>query len=102
MSEYYHHLLDFVNHKLNRLIRAVHIFVMLSFTERKLDTPKRSIVKAVLWNLLGLVTMALVGYLLTGSISTGGTMAVINTALGFSLYLVYERIWSRVRWGRHV
>jgi len=67
-----------------------------------LDTPKRSIVKAVLWNLLGLVSMALVGYLLTGSISTGGAMAVINTALGFSLYLIYERVWSRVRWGRHV
>ena len=32
----------------------------------------------------------------------GGAMALINTAIGFTLYLVYERVWSRVRWGRHV
>lgn len=83
-------------------MRTVQILVMLSSKERNLDTRKRSIVKAVLWNMLGLVSMALVGFLLTGSISTGGTMAAINTALGFSLYLIYERVWSRVQWGRHV
>lgn len=67
-----------------------------------MDTTKRTLVKAVLWNVLGLFTMGLVGYLATGSWLTGGAMAVINTALGFTLYVLYERLWSRIGWGRDV
>lgn len=67
-----------------------------------METRKRSLLKAVIWNLIGFASMALVGFILTGSFVTGGSMAVINTALGFSMYLGYERIWSNIRWGRHV
>ncbi len=65
-----------------------------------METLKRSWLKAVLWNLLGLISMALVGLALTGSLFMGGAMAVINTAIGFSLYLLYERMWDRISWGR--
>ncbi len=68
----------------------------------KMETRKRSLVKAVIWNLMGLLMMSLVGLLATGSVAVGGAMALINTAIGFTLYLVYERVWSHVRWGRHV
>ena len=27
-------------------------------------------------------------------------MAAINTTIGLSCYVVYERIWSRIDWGR--
>lgn len=67
-----------------------------------METRKRTLVKGLLWIALGLVTMSLVGLLFTGSIALGGTMAMINSAIGFVCYLVYERLWSRVRWGRHV
>ncbi|WP_127115075.1 DUF2061 domain-containing protein [Shimia sediminis] len=67
-----------------------------------METRKRSLVKAVIWNLMGLLMMSLVGLLATGSVAVGGAMALINTAIGFTLYLVYERVWSHVRWGRHV
>jgi len=67
-----------------------------------METRKRSLVKAVLWNLLGFTVMMLVGFFLTGSFATGGWMAVINTFLGFALYLGYERIWAKIAWGRYV
>lgn len=67
-----------------------------------MESRKRSLVKAVIWNLIGLLMMSLVGLIATGSAAVGGVMAVINTAIGFTLYLVYERVWSNVRWGRHV
>lgn len=67
-----------------------------------METRKRSLVKAVIWNLLGLMMMSLVGLVATGSAAVGGAMALINTAIGFTLYLIYERVWSNVRWGRHV
>lgn len=67
-----------------------------------METRRRSLVKAVIWNLIGLAVMAIVGLAATGSAAVGGAMALINTAVGLVMYLVYERIWSRIRWGRHV
>ncbi|WIY25596.1 DUF2061 domain-containing protein [Parasedimentitalea psychrophila] len=65
-----------------------------------METRVRSLVKALIWNIIGLGSMALVGFLATGSIAVGGVIALINTAIGFTLYLLYERIWSRIGWGR--
>jgi uncharacterized membrane protein len=44
--------------------------------------------------------MALVGWAFTGSVVLAGGMAVANMAIGFATYLIHERIWARVRWGR--
>ncbi|MEZ5885353.1 MAG: DUF2061 domain-containing protein [Paracoccaceae bacterium] len=65
-----------------------------------MESRERTLVKALLWSLLGLGSMALVGALLTGSASLGGAMAVLNTLIGLCCYVIYERIWARVRWGR--
>lgn len=65
-----------------------------------METAQRSVLKAVLWNLLGLVTMTATGFLLTGSATMGGAMAVLNTGIGFVTYFGYERVWARVTWGR--
>lgn len=66
-----------------------------------MESRKRTVVKAVLWNLIGLLAMAVVGFAATGSLALGGGMALVNAALGFALYIVYERVWSRVAWGRN-
>lgn len=65
-----------------------------------METRARSLVKAVLWNAIGLAVMTLVGLAMTGSAAIGGAMAAINTAIGLSAYFLYERLWSRVAWGR--
>lgn len=67
-----------------------------------MESRARSIVKAVIWNLIGLLMMCVVGFVATGSFAVGGAMALINAAIGLTLYVVYERIWAQVRWGRHV
>lgn len=67
-----------------------------------METRRRSMVKAVIWNLIGLATMAGVGLLATGSAALGGTLALINTGIGLVTYVLYERIWAAIRWGRHV
>ncbi|MEL6913463.1 MAG: DUF2061 domain-containing protein [Pseudomonadota bacterium] len=65
-----------------------------------MESRSRTIVKTVLWTLLGFLVMTGVGILLTGSVTLGGTMAVINSLLGFLTYFLYERVWARIRWGR--
>ena len=65
-----------------------------------MDSKKRTMIKAVLWNIIGLAMMALVGLLMTGSAALGGAMAVMNATIGLISYIVYERAWARVSWGR--
>lgn len=65
-----------------------------------METAKRSLLKAVLWNGLGLVSMTLTGLYLTGSVTLGGALAAMNTLIGFTVYMIYERIWARIAWGR--
>ena len=65
-----------------------------------MDTTLRTLVKAILWQLLGFALMALTAWVFTGSMAEGGAIAVTATVLGFVSYFLYERLWSRVRWGR--
>lgn len=67
-----------------------------------METRVRTLVKSVLWTALGVVVMVVVGFAFTGSFVTGGAMALINAVIGFASYLLYERIWAGIRWGRHV
>lgn len=66
-----------------------------------METRRRSVVKAVVWNAMGLAVMTLVGLIATGSAAVGGALALVNTAIGLTLYVIYERIWSGISWGRH-
>lgn len=65
-----------------------------------METRARTLVKAVVWNAIGLAVMSLVGLAMTGSAAVGGAMAAINTTIGLTSYFLYERIWSRINWGR--
>lgn len=65
-----------------------------------MDSGKRTILKAILWNVLGLATMCAVGLAATGSVALGGGIAVANTVIGLVCYVIYERVWARIGWGR--
>ena len=65
-----------------------------------MDTTTRTIAKAVCWQVLGLIVMTLVGYLFTGSVGTGGAVALIGAAIGLVTYYLHEKLWERVPWGR--
>ena len=67
-----------------------------------METRKRSLLKALIWNAIGFAMMSLVGLIATGSMAVGGVMALVNSAIGLTLYVIYERVWSGIRWGRNV
>ncbi len=67
-----------------------------------METRRRTALKAIIWNVMGLAMMALVGLVATGSATVGGLMALVNAAIGLVMYVLYERIWAGIRWGRHV
>lgn len=67
-----------------------------------METGKRTFVKTIIWQILGLLTMSLVGFAITGSLVSGGALAVANTGVGVVTYITYERVWSKINWGRRL
>lgn len=67
-----------------------------------METRRRTLAKALIWNLMGLLVMSVVGLATTGSLKVGAMTAAINVFIGFVMYVFYERVWSVVNWGRHV
>ena len=65
-----------------------------------METRRRTLAKAIIWQLIGLVVMSGVGWALTGSVAVGSGIAVINSLVGFVTYILYERFWARIGWGR--
>lgn len=65
-----------------------------------METHRRTMVKATLWQLVGLLVMAGLGFLFTGSIGSGGLLALFSALIGFVNYVIYERVWARISWGR--
>ena len=65
-----------------------------------METPARTAFKAITWQICGLISMTLIGYLTTGSVSAAGSIAIASAATGFVAFFVHERVWNSVSWGR--
>lgn len=65
-----------------------------------MDTNGRIMAKALSWQGLGLCSMTALGYAFTGSLGEGGALAIASTAVGMVCYVLHEKLWARVRWGR--
>lgn len=65
-----------------------------------MDTPKRLFVKSVTWQGTGFFAMLAIGWLITGSVSAGGSIAFAGMISGFCAYFLHELLWSKIAWGR--
>jgi len=65
-----------------------------------MDRPRRTLVKAITWQALGLLTMTGIGFVVTGSVGAGGSIALSGAGIGAVFYVVHERVWACIRWGR--
>jgi uncharacterized membrane protein len=65
-----------------------------------MESKVRLLTKAITWQVAGLFTMTLIGYLFTGSIAASGGIAIVGSVTGFVSYFAHEVAWSKVSWGR--
>nr|WP_210200590.1 DUF2061 domain-containing protein [Cohaesibacter celericrescens] len=56
--------------------------------------------KSITWQVMGLLSMTIVGYLFTRSISASGGIALSGAVIGFVCYFLHEKLWSHIGWGR--
>lgn len=65
-----------------------------------METPTRTAFKAATWQICGLITMTLIGYVTTGSFQAAGSIAIAGAVAGFVTFFVHERVWNCIAWGR--
>ncbi|MBB4051564.1 putative membrane protein [Devosia subaequoris] len=65
-----------------------------------METPVRSVVKAITWQVLGLFTMTTLAWFATGDLVASGSLALSAAFTGLICFFFHERIWARIRWGR--
>ena len=64
------------------------------------ETKKRSLYKAISWRVVATLNSWII---LTLVISDSNLMkAVIMNITGFFVFYIFERIWSRIKYGRHI
>ena len=66
------------------------------------DEWSRTIYKAVTWRICITTNNFLVPYMLTGSFEKAMMFLSISSIINTVIYIVHERIWNRVRWGREI
>ncbi|KZL12700.1 MULTISPECIES: DUF2061 domain-containing protein [Pseudovibrio] len=67
-----------------------------------MDSASRIFTKSVTWQVMGLFTMTLIGFIFTGSVTLGGGIAIVSSTLGFIFYFLHEMVWSNIKWGRKI
>jgi len=65
-----------------------------------METPLRTIAKALSWQAMGLVVMTGITFAITGSFAEGGLVAMLGAATGMVSYIFHERMWAKISWGR--
>lgn len=65
-----------------------------------METKLRIAIKALTWQLLGLLVMGAIGFVFTGSVRAGGGIALAGAVTGYVSYFGHELVWARIAWGR--
>ncbi|MEO1703003.1 MAG: DUF2061 domain-containing protein [Pseudomonadota bacterium] len=66
-----------------------------------METPNRTLVKTISWQTLGIFTMTFVGMFQTGSLGLSLSIALSGAVMGTLMFYMHERLWAKIRWGRH-
>jgi uncharacterized membrane protein len=64
------------------------------------DSHARSLIETLTWRLTGSGATFLIAWLISGSWSIAGSIAVIQIVANTVLYYLHERLWNLLQWGR--
>jgi uncharacterized membrane protein len=65
------------------------------------DKHWRSVAKAVSWRVTGTVDTILISWIITGHIKVALSIGFIEVFTKMFLYYLHERLWNRIKAGRH-
>jgi uncharacterized membrane protein len=65
-----------------------------------MDTPARSLAKALSWRAVSAVITGLVAWRTTGDLRVAVAIGVLDTTIKLGAYYAHERLWVRLHFGR--
>jgi len=61
------------------------------------ELKKRSAAKSIWWRIIGIIILALITYLITGSSITTGLVTVIHHCVFLVVFYLHERMWLKIK-----
>ena len=78
--------------------------ILLSSKKKKKLTKgerlSRSFVKSVSWRAIGTIDTIIISYFITGELSFALSIGGIELVTKMILYVIHERVWNTVKWGK--
>jgi uncharacterized membrane protein len=60
----------------------------------------RSLIKSVSWRIIGTLDTIVISYLITGKLAFALSIGGIELVTKMILYVVHERVWNKIKWGK--
>jgi uncharacterized membrane protein len=60
----------------------------------------RSIMKSVSWRIIGTVDTIAISWLITGTLKFALSIGFVELITKMVLYIVHERLWNKISWGK--
>lgn len=60
----------------------------------------RSFIKSISWRIIGTLDTIIISYLVTGTLTFALSIGAIELVTKMGLYVVHERVWNRIQWGK--
>jgi uncharacterized membrane protein len=64
------------------------------------DSGARSLAKTLTWRITGSTSTFIIAYVITGRWDVSSGIAIAQMIVNTFLYLVHERTWNYISWGR--
>jgi uncharacterized membrane protein len=64
------------------------------------ETHSRSLVKAIIYRIIIIISIFVITYATTKRIADAASITGLTAVSGTIIYYLYERVWSRISWGR--
>lgn len=78
--------------------------LILNSKKRKESTQSegwsRSVLKSISWRIIGTLDTILISYIITEELAFALSIGGIELVTKMVLYVVHERVWNTVKWGR--
>ncbi len=78
-------------------------FIISSKKEKRTEPQERfsrSLLKSISWRIIGTLDTIIISYLITGKLAFALSIGGIELVTKMILYVVHERVWNKINWGR--
>ncbi len=69
-------------------------------SDKRSESPKRSILKSISWRFIGTIDTIIISWLVTGTLTLAFSIGFIELITKMVLYFFHERIWNNIKWGK--